>query len=183
MSRAYIPAAPADDLSARRSRDDRIAEGSVISSELSAFMQSGIDVSVATVAAGLHPIAGIALACRIDPTGTVRVLLRKPANLALLDAIAQGGAVAVTFARPRDHRSIQIKARSAQITGVRADDPSEVTRQCARMRDEMIGAGYSPAFSAAYVAYEPREVVAIQLSPDRIFVQTPGPGAGSELPP
>jgi hypothetical protein len=182
MSRAYIPAAPADDLSARRSRDDRIAEGSVISSELSAFMQSGIAVSVASVAAG-HPIAGIALACRIDPTGTARVLLRKPANLALLDAIAQGGAVAVTFARPRDHRSIQIKAGSARITSVRADDPPEVARQCANMRDEMIGAGYSPPFSAAYVAYEPKELVAIELSPNRIFVQTPGPGAGSELPP
>ena len=182
MSRAYIPAAPADDLSARRSRHDRIADGSVISSELSAFMQSGIDVSLATVDAGLHPIAGIALACRIDPTGTVGVLLRKPANLALLDAMAQGGPVAVTFTRPRDHRSIQIKARSARITSVRADDPPEIARQCARMRDELIGAGYSPAFSAAFVAYEPKEIVAIELSPDRIFVQTPGPGAGSELP-
>ena len=183
MSRAYIPAAPADDLSARRSRDDRIAEGSVISSELAAFMQSGIAVDLATVASGLHPIAGLALACRIDPTGTVGVLLCKPANLALLEAIAQGGPVAVTFTRPRDHRSIQIKAKSARITSVRADDPPEVARQCAGLRDELIGAGYSPAFSAAYVAYEPKEVVAVELSPDRIFVQTPGPGAGSELPP
>jgi hypothetical protein len=182
MSRAYIPAAPADDLSARRSRYDRIAEGSVISSELSALMQSGIDVSLASVAAGQHPIAGIALACRIDSTGTVGVLLRKPANLALLDAIEQGGPVAVTFTRPRDHRSIQIKARSARITSARAEDPPEIARQCARMRDELIGAGYTPAFSAAFVAYEPKEIVAVELSPDRIFVQTPGPGAGSELP-
>jgi hypothetical protein len=50
------------------------------------------------------------------------------------------------------------------------------------MRDELIGGGYSPAFSAAYVAHEPKEIVAVELSPDRIFVQTPGPGAGSELP-
>jgi hypothetical protein len=160
-----------------------VAAASVISSELSAFIQSGIAVDLATVASGLHPIVGTALACRIEPTGTVRVLMRKPANLALLDAIAQGGPVAVTFTRPRDHRSIQIKAKSARITSVHADDPPEVARQCAGLRDQLIGGGYSPAFSAAYVAYEPKELVAMEFSPDRIFVQTPGPGAGSELPP
>jgi len=138
---------------------------------------------MATVEPGLYPIAGPGLACHIDPTGIVRVLLRKPANLALLDAIARGGPVAVTFTRPHDHRSIQIKGSAIDITGVRADDPSEVARQCAGMRDELIGGGYSPAFSAAFVAYEPKELVAIELSPDRIFAQTPGPGAGSELPP
>jgi len=51
------------------------------------------------------------------------------------------------------------------------------------MRDELIGGGYDRVLSAAYVAYEPGEVVALELKPNRIFVQTPGPGAGSELTP
>jgi hypothetical protein len=51
------------------------------------------------------------------------------------------------------------------------------------MRDELIGCAFDPLLSAAYVAYEPGEVVALELKPDRIFIQTPGPGAGSELVP
>jgi hypothetical protein len=49
------------------------------------------------------------------------------------------------------------------------------------MRDQLIGCAYDPALAAAYVSYEPGEVVAFELKPERIFVQTPGPGAGSEL--
>jgi hypothetical protein len=182
MSRALVPASPADDLSSYRSRIDRIADGSPINSELASFMQSGISVTVASVATGPLPIAGLALACRIERAGMVRVLLRKQANLGLLEAIAQGGAIAVTFTRPHDHRSIQVKAPSGRIVDARADDVPEVVRQCAGMRDELMGIGYDPVLSAAYVAFEPSELIAIELNPDRVFVQTPGPGAGSELP-
>jgi hypothetical protein len=176
------PASPADDLSAYR-HDERIAADSPISVEVAAFMQSGISVTVATVTADLQPIAGFALACRIDEAGTVRVLLRKPANPALLNVVAQGRPIAVSMSRPHDHRTIQIKAPAARIAAVRPDDLPEIARQTAGMRDELIGGGYDRVLSAAYVAYEPGEVVALELRPNRIFVQTPGPGAGSELTP
>ncbi|MFN3656059.1 MAG: hypothetical protein ACK4UO_02245 [Pseudolabrys sp.] len=177
------PATPAEDVSAYQSRPDRIAAGSPISAELAAFMQSGLSVTLASVSADLHPIAGFGLACRIDPTGTMRLLLRKPANLMLLDMVAQGRPLAVTLTRPHDHRSIQVKAPAARIAAVRPDDLPEIARQTANMRDELIDGAYDPVLSAAYVAYEPGEVVALELKPERIFVQTPGPGAGSELVP
>jgi len=183
MSDTAVPASPADDLSAYQGGHDRIASGSPISAELAAFMQSGISVILASVTADLQPIAGFALACRIDDTGTVRVLLRKPANLALMDVVAQGRPVAVTVSRPHDHRSIQIKGPAAHISVVHPDDLPEIARQTAGMRDELIGCAFDPVLSSAYVAYEPGEVVALELKPDRIFVQTPGPDAGSELVP
>lgn len=181
MLHAAAPASPADDLSAYQDRHDRIAADSPISAELAAFMQSGISVTLAVVTADLQPIAGFALACRIDETGTVRVLLRKPANGALINVVSQGGPIAMTVSRPQDHRSIQIKAPTARIAAVRPDDLPEIARQTAGMRDQLIGGAFDPLLAAAYVSYEPSEVVALELKPDRIFVQTPGPGAGSEL--
>lgn len=183
MSRTQQPARPADDLAVPAGRRDRIAEGSALSRELAAFMQSGISVILGAVGANRQPIAGVALACRIEADGRVRVLLRRPANLALLEALGAGGAVAVTFSRPRDHRSIQVKASRARIVPCRAEDLPELARQCAGMRDELVGAAYPPAFAAAYAAYEPGEVAAIELAADRAFVQTPGPGAGGEIVP
>lgn len=181
MPDVSTPASPADDLSAYQGHRDRIAADSPISAELAAFMQSGISVTLAVVTADLRPIAGFALACRIDEAGTVRVLLRKPANVALIDVVAQGGPIAMTVSRPQDHRSIQIKAPAARIAAVRSDDLPEVARQTAGMRAQLIGCAFDPALAAAYVSYEPGEVIALELKPERIFVQTPGPGAGSEL--
>ncbi len=183
MSDTAAPASPAEDLSAYQGGRDRIAPSSPISAELAAFMQSGISVTLAVVAADLRPIAGFALACRIDATGTVRVLLRKPANLALMNMVARGCPIAVQTSRPHDHRSIQIKAPTARVAEVRPDDLPEIARQTAGMRDQLIGCAFDPVLAAAYVSYEPGEVVALELKPVRIFVQTPGPGAGSELVP
>jgi len=182
MARMPIPASPADDLSARRGPHDRLAQGSVLTAELSAFLQSGVSVILASVRPDRTPVAGIALACRVDPNGSVRVLLPRARNDALLDAIQQGGAIAATFSRPRDHRSIQLKASAACVVNARSDDLPEITRQCCGMRDELISADYAPAFAAAFVAFEPSALAAIEFFPARAFVQTPGPGAGSELP-
>lgn len=183
MTFPSIPASPADDLSNYSGSLDRIAPGSPLSVELAAFMQSGISVILAVVTHDLQPLAGIALACRVDAAGVVRVLLRKPANAGLIDLVAQGGPIAVTVSRPHDHRSIQIKAPMARIATVRPDDLPEIARQTTGMRDELIGCAFDPVLASAYVAYAPGEVVAVELSPDRIFVQTPGPDAGNELAP
>lgn len=181
MPDVSTPASPDDDLCAYRGHRDRIAADSPISLELAAFMQSGISVTLAVATTDLRPIAGFALACRVDEAGTVRVLLRKPANVALINVVAQGGPIAMTVSRPQDHRSIQIKAPAARMVAVRPDDLPEIARQTIGMRDQLIGCAFDPGLAAAYVSYEPGEVVALELNPERIFVQTPGPGAGSEL--
>jgi hypothetical protein len=183
MLQTSSPASPAEDVAAYRSRRERLAAGNPLSADLAAFMQSGISIILATVTAGLEPIAGFGLGCRIDAAGTVRVLLRRPVNAALLEAVAQGRPLAVTGSRPHDHRSIQVKATSARIVAVDPADLPEIARQTAGMRDELIHCGYDPMLAAAYVSYEPGEVAAIELTPERVFTQTPGPGAGSELVP
>jgi len=183
MPTASVPADPLNEVSDYRLRHGLVAAGSPISVELAAFMQSGISVTMAVATRDLEPIAGSALACRINEAGVVRILLRKPANIRLLEVVEAGCPIAVTVSRPHDHRSIQIKAPKAGIAAVRPDDLPEIARQTAGMRDELIGCSFSPALSSAYVAYDPGDVIAIELNPDKIFVQTPGPGAGCELAP
>lgn len=182
MSRAQQPASPNDDLAVRRGRHDRIADGSVLTTELAAFIQSGISVILGSVRADHAPVAGLALACRVERNGAVRVLLSRQFNAPLLDAIEHGGRLAVTFSRPRDHRSVQLKAARACIVNARPDDIAEIARQCSGMREELTNAGHGVAFASAYVAFEPSNLVGIEFFPERAFVQTPGPGAGSELP-
>jgi hypothetical protein len=54
-----------------------------------------------------QPIAGLGLACREEPSGALRILLRRRGNERLLHAIEDGAPVAVTFSQPTTHRSIQ----------------------------------------------------------------------------
>ncbi|SDB59560.1 hypothetical protein SAMN02982931_04810 [Bauldia litoralis] len=89
----------------------------------------------------------------------------------------------MTFTQPSTHRSIQLKADSAVLSTVDATDGAAVAVQTAGLRAELVDDGYSEAFAAAYCAYEPDELAAVDFVPESAFVQTPGPNAGSALQP
>lgn len=158
------------------------APGSILTTELVDFVQSGISVNVAAVSRQGRPLVGIGLACTVDRQGGLRILLRAPANRDLLEAIRANSAVAVTFARPVDHRSIQFKALKATVHPVTAADTIAASRQGAGMRSELIAVDLSEEFASSYVDFDPDELIAVYLVPQHAFVQTPGLGAGTELP-
>ena len=112
----------------------------------------------------------------------MRILLRAPANAELLEAIKASSAVAVTFARPADHRSIQFKAAHATIHPIVPADTIAASKQGAGMRNELVAVDHSDDFASSYVDFRPDELVAVHLVPQQAFVQTPGVGAGTELP-
>jgi hypothetical protein len=180
MSRAQRPSTPADDLAANGSRQNGHSSG-VLGADLISFCQSGISSVVATRGVDGAPIAGLALGCDIDAAGHVRILLPRAANEALLHGLEAGSRIAATFSRPSDHRSIQIKGPAARRVPLRAGDKSLLDAQCAGMARELRDAGYSDAFSFGYCAFDLADIVAIEFMPESVFVQTPGPGAGSRL--
>ncbi|NNU81670.1 hypothetical protein HMH01_14615 [Halovulum dunhuangense] len=180
--RSEQPARPSEDLAAWSAILRGASDGSVLSSEMIAFCTSGLSVVMAARGSNGRPIAGLALAARAD-AGVLRLMLRRPANVALLDAIAQGSAVAATFTRPRDHSAVQLKGRAGSATPADAEDMAALATQTAQFREVLIGMGYSPAFSALYGTYQVQEIVTVPLMTERAFVQTPGPGAGSEIRP
>lgn len=147
---------------------------------LTAFVQSGVSPAIGTCAGG-WPVVGHGVACRIDPDGLIRVIACRGPNRALIEALTGGAAIAATFSATRDHRSIQVKAASALVGPVRPDDPCEAERQCALLADGLVELGYDRAQAAAFVQYDPRDLVSIAFRPGQVFTQTPGPGAGTEL--
>lgn len=182
MPRSHQPSSPSDDLAAFVSRQGSPAIG-ILSEDIAAFCQSGISIIIAARGRDGDPVAGLALGCTIDTAGSVRILLRRSANEALLDALLAGSRIAATFSRPADHRSIQLKGSDAALLDTMAADEEILAAQCAGMARELVDAGYSPAFAAVYCAYAFSDIVIVAFDPEQIFVQTPGPGAGSRLLP
>jgi hypothetical protein len=176
MSRASTPASPADDL-----HRPRPTGAPVVPDDLAAFLSGGYSVAVAARGLDGRPLAGVALACVPAGPGRLRVVMRAKANAALLTAVEAGSALAVTVSRPLDHRSIQVKAAAARRVATTPGDLAATAAQAEGFRCELVLIGYPPAFAAAYVAHEPADLAAVEMEPDAVFVQTPGPGAGSAL--
>jgi hypothetical protein len=168
------------DLEARRNSTGPLLAG-VLTEEIAQFCQSGVSVALAARLSDGRPIVGLALACRIGSGGDIVIFFRKPANRALMEAIDAGSALAATFSEPRTHRSIQIKGASARVVDQMPGDRELTAHQSRIFRDELIHVNYPFRFSSYYCAYSDDEVGAIEFVPKSVFVQTPGPGAGSLL--
>lgn len=112
----------------------------------------------------------------------VRVLMSQSANASLIEAVMNGSAVAATFSRPRDHRSIQLKASGASIRSMASDDLCEANRQTALLADDLVELGCRRIQAEAHAFCGTTDLVSLEFRPERLFTQTPGPGAGAELP-
>ncbi len=171
-------ATPADDQ--LKWRDANFAAGR-LPVHLVAFVQAGVAPILGVRGMNGRPLVGSGVACRVREMSLVRLFADCARNAMLLEAIEAGSAVAATFSRARDHRSIQLKASSARLREPEAEDLPEIARQCAALADELINLGYTRAQALAYTAFDPDGLAVVEFRPKRIFTQTPGPGAGAEL--
>jgi len=179
MPRAIQPARPSDDIDAARAGSGPLA-GGVLAPEIAAFCESGLSVVVGTRRPDGWPVPVHARAVRVAGD-TVRVLVQRSESAPVLAGLAAGAGVAVTFSRPADHRSIQLKAPGAAIDACDAADVAAVERQLAAYRTALAAMGYPPSFLLSFTAHDAADLAAIVLRPEAAFVQTPGPGAGSPL--
>lgn len=171
-------ATPTADLDAFRKAE---SAAGILPPDLVAFLQGGVAPILGVRTADGRPLVGSATACRIREARLVQVFLDRHRNAPLLDAIRAGSAIAATFSRARDHRSIQLKAPSARLRDMDSADLPEIARQCTILRDELIDLGYTRPQAAAYSGFDPAALAVVEFLPQRVFTQTPGPGAGAEL--
>lgn len=171
-------ATPIDDQISWREAD----RAHLLPAHLVAFLQSGVTATLGARGMSGRPVIGVGLACRVHDMADVRVLLSRAANLPLIEAVTQGSGLAATFSRARDHRSIQLKSSRASIGEVAPGDHSEAARQSAILADDLVELGFSRAQAEVYAFCHVTDLVALTFRPERVFTQTPGPGAGAELP-
>lgn len=183
MPRAIHPASPIGEVARQRHARPDYGPRNPLTAELAAFMQSGISIILASVDDDGSPLPGKAQGCRVDPSGTVRVTIIAQPYARLLGALSRGHPVALTFSRPEDHRSIQIKSASARLVEPEREDREAALVQGAGLSDQLVLVGYDRAFSDAYVSCEHSDLAVIAFVPEHAFVQTPGPGAGTTLTP
>lgn len=148
---------------------------------LVAFVQGGVAPILGVRGTDGRPLVGSCVACRVREASLVRVFLDCARHAPLLEAIGAGSAVAVTFSSARDHRSIQMKAASAQLRDPEPEDLPEITRQCTILASELVDLGYTRMQAISYTGFDPAGLAVVEFRPDRVFTQTPGPGAGAEL--
>jgi hypothetical protein len=183
MTSISTPTSPLDDLASWKAQQRSRATGNLLTTDLIALAQSGVSVSLASSRANGRPIVGMGIGCRVRPDGTLRIILSPNANADFLDAVAKGRAVAVTFSAAPDHRAFQVKASQAKVCAIHDDDRPEMDRQCALFRDGLVTIGFPMELANGIVDYDTDNLAAIELKPERVFTQTPGPGAGAELVP
>ncbi|HRA94437.1 MAG TPA: pyridoxamine 5'-phosphate oxidase family protein [Aestuariivirga sp.] len=155
--------------------------GGVLTPALAEFCQSGTSIVLASCDHDGRPIVGRGLACRIEPDGKARLVLRKSSNPKLLKALTDGARFAVTFTQPSTHRSIQLKAPAARIVDANVGDAPAAIAQTTAFSRDLMDVGYSESFAKTYCGFEPHDLVTLTFLPEHAFVQTPGPNAGSAL--
>lgn len=147
------------------------------------FVTSGVAIDIAGRDPDLMPRFGVGCGCRLDATaGRVTVFTHRVQSARLLEALARIPAIAVTFGRPSDHRSLQLKGTDARIEPLQAGDADCMLAYVEAFVADMAKFGASRALSAGYVNLEPAACVAISFTPGAAYNQTPGPGAGAAIP-
>lgn len=149
--------------------DDRVLE----------LLSSGVAAYVATRDADLAPDStrGVGLQVHADRR-TLTIYVARAILFRTLENIEDNGEIAVTFTRPSDHQSIQVKGKAI---GVRESGPEdrEIQERCRGGYMEQLAIVGVPRSRSRHFPYWPS--VAIDIAVGSIFTQTPGPRAGARI--
>jgi hypothetical protein len=113
---------------------------------------------------------------------TVTVFVSEPSTAGLVESLQENGRIALTIEDFPSHETYQFKGRYVRHRPVQRDDLDIVDRIRARFVKNMrtVFAAVPEVIVAAFIS-TPR--LAVEFEVLEIFVQTPGPGAGTRLVP
>ena len=157
------------------------AEPNPIDATLATFLQSPVMIIVGSCDDGLLPQIARAAGAIVDRTkGRIDLIVSSWQWPQTIANVRRNGRLAVTFARPVDYVSYQLKGRAA-IIPASAAHRQRAQRYIEAMTETFAGLGLDRAVAAPWlVDLEPQ---VLRLAVETIFVQTPGEKAGSILEP
>jgi hypothetical protein len=157
----------------------RETEPNPIDAALAAFMESPVMIILGSCDDFLLPQIGRAAGAVVDTReGRVDLMVCAREWPMTVANVRQNGRLSVTFARPGDYVSYQAKGRASVIAA------SDAHRKRAKgyieaMVSTLVALGLDRSVAARWFA--DRELVALSLLVEMVFVQTPGEKAGRML--
>ncbi|OWU83905.1 hypothetical protein ATO6_15940 [Oceanicola sp. 22II-s10i] len=175
---------PQDEIRAWHRHRAGAGSGLSLTPDLLTLAQSGAAILFAARTAEGRPTSGTGISCRALAPDRLRMVLSAGANRPVLEALRHGSRIAVTFTGSQQHhQSFQIKAGTADILPVRPDDLPEMERQSQLFCEGLGSIGFTRELAEGWLLVDPDDLIAMEVTPERVFTQTPGPGAGAELLP
>jgi hypothetical protein len=148
--------------------------------DLLALMAKGVSTIVGSRDEAHRPSVMRAVGSDVAPDGSrITVYLARSQSRQLLQDIASTGHLSVVFSQPSTHRTVQVKARGADLRAATQADRPVLARYLASMEQEITRVGYPVEVARAMLAHRLEDVVAVSFTPEQAFDQTPGPRAGS----
>lgn len=147
------------------------------------LLSGPIAISIASRDASLRPSVAHAYGCRITDDGTrIRLFVLKDEARQLLADVTENGEVATVYSDVRSFRSLQIKGSDTVVEPFDADDAAAQVLHHRVTADELVALGYAAPLAHGYFSVPRKAAFAtIAFTPQDVFQQTPGPGAGVRI--
>ncbi|WP_341676188.1 hypothetical protein [Niveibacterium sp. SC-1] len=158
-----------------------LPEGPLIPAEEVPFLQSGLAMGASSCDAALRPSTGRVLACRIsaDRRRFTAILCASRCPDLLRD-IRATGKLAVISCQVGINRSLQLKGTDAHIGAIEPQDLGLLAAQTSAFAADVVHYDALPEeMIRAYIHFEVHDLVAVSFTPAAVFLQTPGPAAGT----
>ncbi len=147
-----------------------------------AFIESGGTIYVASRDDKLRTTVAYGLGCHVSPQrDRITVFLAASWCQALLASVAETRALAVCFAEPRSHKTLQLKGSDAVARPLTPEEMATLPGCLARLIAKLGEVGVPEELVRTVTSCDPTDLVAVTFSPAAAFSQTPGPQAGSRL--
>jgi hypothetical protein len=150
-----------------------------LDTELAAFLGSPVMIIVGTCDAGNRPEIGRAVGASVDAdAGIVELVMSAWQWPGTVANVRNGSRIAVTFARPSDYVSYQVKG-AGFVRPAQAADLDCAGRYIKTIVDVLANLGLDRRLAAPWVTE--REAVVVRIEVDAVYVQTPGARAGQRV--
>ena len=154
----------------------------MLDSDHTAFIQTGVSISLAAGGPGRLPSMSRGLGCKlVDGGQQLGIFVKRSQSADLLENIRCSGKVANVFSLPSSNRTLQLKGIDARV---RPFDPADLAIIAAHLADfllEVLPLGLSEDVVRTLFAHSLDDLVTVVYSPCAAFSQTPGPKAGAPL--
>jgi hypothetical protein len=151
----------------------------VIQPDLAALLESGCATFIGTVDADGRPAAAHAMGALVQADGTKLRVLLSAEETQVLDNLRATGVVAIGATEVPTLRSVQLKGRADSVEPATAEDRIRKDRYLAEYFDTITSTDGTPPELLRRLV--PRDFVALVMTVEELYDQTPGPQAGASL--